>query len=161
MALVSFEDQPDILNLLSDVKVSLYTPFRVMENFRSVTVFIYESIQMEYNGNITIVVRTNSFERHFIGLIRLSVLDNSGEMGFSLLPSQWGRGLCAEAFTRVIKVIEKFYIGFKPWTICDAENEQAELMLAKLRLGKCVFLPAYRVHPAFGSKHRDCVLFCR
>ena len=78
-----------------------------------------------------------------------------------LAQAWWGRGLMTRALDRLLITTPDWPGARDATATCDTGNIAARRMLAKARFVEAGVLPAFRVHPAFGTAPRDCILLRR
>ena len=95
------------------------------------------------------------------GLVQAGLRNEALEIGMLLARAWWGRGLMAQALDRLLATTPARLGAREATAACDAGNAAARRVLAKAGFAEAGVLPAFRVHPAFGTAPRDCILLRR
>lgn len=148
--------------MLGDPAVCRYLPAAPSPNLAATRHYLgLCALSAEWDGIDTRVLVHASLPSAPFGLVQAGLRDGAIEVGMLLAQAWWGRGLMARALRMLLAAAPDRLKARDATATCDAGNAAARRMLAKAGFAEAGVLPAFRVHPAFGSLPRDCVLLRR
>jgi ribosomal-protein-alanine N-acetyltransferase len=83
------------------------------------------------------------------------------ELGFTLAPPWWGRGVMTEVVDTVAHHLLRREGAFRVWATCDVEHDASARVLTKAGFVREGTLRHHALHPNLGPERRDSALFGR
>ena len=154
-----YNDASVLHSLLCDSDICRYTPHAASPGLAYTQALVAHWNAARSRGLLTFVISKFAADASPFGLAQIKTGRQGGEISFLISPQDWGRGYAAEALAEVLALGLRATPALRPWAICDAENQAAGKMLAKIGLLPDKQLPAYRKHPAMSLQPRDCILY--
>jgi RimJ/RimL family protein N-acetyltransferase len=128
----SFDDIPDVLTYAPDAEWALYLPVPHPYTETDAHRFIASQILLDREQHASWAIRHDG---HAIGGVNIRFFCESqvGEMGYSIAPRLWGRGLATEAARAVVAAAFGEYPQLcRIRAMADARNTRSHRVLEKL-----------------------------
>lgn len=155
-----YDDAADLHALLNDPAVCFYLPHGPAQTLSATRHAVGWWASRSGQGLAMFAICLRSAPARAVGILQAQLSEAGAELGLVLAREVWGQGYGKEAFLALrASGPPPAYARF--WGACDADNERATAMRAKLGLQPAAVLPGHRVHSRLSAAPRPCALYER